>query len=179
MKPRMLCTDCGNLAHADTVLPGSDTLEMLGWLCLGLPGWLYCCWRHALRIKVCASCGSGALVREARAAAAGRPVQLPGPTRIENLDGPVRWPPALRSPRERLRHGFIAVALWGFLFASWILGSAGVLPAAALAAARPAVVLVGTAWLALEAVRTLRIHAAHSACRAWDHRGRPLHVELL
>jgi hypothetical protein len=152
---------------------------MLGWLCFGLPGWLYCCWRHALRIKVCASCGGGALVREARAAAAQRPPQLPGRTRIGNLAGPVRWPAALRTPRERLRHGCIAVALWAAVVSTWALGSAGILPAVALAAARPAVALAGAAWLALETVRAIRVHASVSACRAWDHRGRPLHVEVL
>ena len=73
MKPRMLCTDCFVTAEPDTVLEGSDLLELLGWCCLAAPGLLYCWWRHALRIKVCAFCGSRELVREARAAAARAP----------------------------------------------------------------------------------------------------------
>jgi len=65
---RMLCTDCGRTAPPRTWIGGSDALELLGWLCLGLPGLAYCWWRHASRRKICAHCGSSALVREARGA---------------------------------------------------------------------------------------------------------------
>lgn len=179
MKPRMLCTDCFSVAHADTLLPGSDAVEMLAWLCFGLPGWLYCWWRHVLRIKVCAHCGSTALVREARAAAALRPPQLAGRTRVENLEGPVRWPAALRTPRERLRRGAAVVALWAATLSTWALASAGVLPAVAVTTALPALALTATAWVGRQAVHVARVQASLASCRAWDQRGRPLHVEVL
>ena len=51
MQIRMLCTDCGTTEHPITVLAGSDRLEMLGWLCLVIPGWLYCALRHLLRSR--------------------------------------------------------------------------------------------------------------------------------
>ena len=103
MKTRMLCTDCFETSPPQTLLPGSDRLEWLGWLCLGLPGWLYCAWRHALRVKVCGACGGSSLVREARAAAARAPLVEPPPVR--NLRGPVRWPRPFAAPRQRLRAG--------------------------------------------------------------------------
>ena len=107
MRPRMMCTECFRTTEADTVLEGSDIVEMIAWGCFGIPGMLYCWWRHALRIKVCSVCGSGELVREARAAAArclpqAQPPHEPG---VCNLSGPVRWPRPFAVPRERLRHG--------------------------------------------------------------------------
>ena len=70
MASRMLCTDCFETSHPQTLLAGSDRIEMVAWLCFALPGWLYCWWRHMLRIKVCGVCGGSSLVREARVAAA-------------------------------------------------------------------------------------------------------------
>jgi hypothetical protein len=123
----MMCTECFRTAEADTVLEGSDIVEMIAWGCFGFPGMLYCMWRHALRIKVCSVCGSSELVREARAAAArclpeGPPHQ-PG---VCNLSGPIRWPAPFALPRERLRHGCVLASLAGTLFVWMALVSLGV-----------------------------------------------------
>ena len=77
MASRMLCTDCFETSHPQTLLAGSDRIEMVAWLCFALPGWLYCWWRHRLRIKVCGVCGGSSLVREARVAAANDPHAAP------------------------------------------------------------------------------------------------------
>lgn len=183
MKPRMLCTDCGALAHPDTLLEGSDAVEMLGWLCFGIPGWLYCWWRHWLRIKVCPECGSQALVREARASAATRvsweSPDEPSTLRVANLAGPVRWPGALRSPRQRLRRGSLAVLFWLGVACTWGLAVSGLLPAVAGMALTPTLALVGGSWLARETCRIARMHDSLQACRAWDARGRPLRIEVI
>jgi hypothetical protein len=99
----MLCADCQTVSVPETVLEGSDRTELLSWICLGLPGWLYCSWRHVLRQKVCAQCGSGAVIREAtrsRRVEAGPPRWTRG-----RITEPRRWPRALATPRERLLHG--------------------------------------------------------------------------
>ena len=64
---RMLCTACWQTARPDIRLSGSDRLELVGWFSFFLPGLLYCAWRYVNRTRVCAACGSAALVREARA----------------------------------------------------------------------------------------------------------------
>ena len=66
---RMMCVDCGHVGVPDTLLPGSDFLELVLWSCLALPGLLYCGARHWLRMKACAQCGGASLLRESRAAA--------------------------------------------------------------------------------------------------------------
>lgn len=171
---RMLCTCCFETRRPDTVLEGSDLAEMLSWLCFALPGWLYCAWRHAIRTRVCAVCGSASLVRETRAASrrAGAPAE---PTRVRNAAGPIRWPHALEHPRDRLWHGGVAVVL--------VLGLA--LGSAASAHQPPTIAwpLVGGpaaawgAWLLYQVARVLRSRAA--ACWAWDERGHPLRIEAL
>ncbi len=180
MKPRMLCTDCGALDHPNTLLEGSDLVEMAGWLCFALPGWLYCWWRHTLRIKVCRDCGGRELVREARAAAAQNPVPEPesGVVRIVNLAGPVRWPRGLTAPRERLRQGTLAVVLWLACLGSAALSLSGWLPADALFAVAPPLALAGSAWVGRQAWRVARVQPALTACRAWDADGQPLRIEF-
>jgi len=122
---RMLCTDCGRTAPAHTWIGGSDVLELVGWLCLVVPGLVYCWWRHACRRKVCAACGSSALVREARAA------RLPGATPATPGGPPPRRAPPLYArrhlawlgpPGSRLRHlgggsavTVVGVVAWGVL----------------------------------------------------------------
>ena len=164
MKPRMHCTDCRATGPADTLLDGSDWVEMASWLLGGLPGWLYCAWRHQLRIKVCSVCGSGALMRESRAQALLYPPQVPPSSGapIANRSGPSRWPRGLREPRQRLRCG-------GVWLAAWALAAAG-LPAAGA--------LLGAALLCREIARELRRHFGPGRCRAWDAQGRPLQIEL-
>ena len=68
MACRMQCTSCLETADPETILDGSDLTEIVSWLCFVIPGWLYCYWRHSVRRKVCRFCGSGSLIREARAA---------------------------------------------------------------------------------------------------------------
>jgi hypothetical protein len=163
MKTRMHCADCRATGLADTLLEGSDWIEMAGWLFGGLPGWLYCAWRHQLRIKVCSLCGSGALMRESRAQARRNPPQAPPSfgAPVANHSGPSRWPRGLREPRQRLRLG-------GVWLAAWALAAAGLPVVGGLLAA---------ALLGREAARGLR-HFGPGHCRAWDAQGRPLHIEL-
>lgn len=173
----MLCTDCFETTHPETLLSGSDRVEMLGWLCFALPGWLYCAWRHALRIKICAVCGGTALVREAWAAAA-RAVERAEPApRVFNLRGPVRWPRPFSTPRERLRAGALGVlasivALLGAAFAA-----ADVAANSASSVSLAASAVLAATWL----VRVVRIwrrtHARLTGCRAWFPDGREIHIE--
>jgi hypothetical protein len=65
---RMLCTECGQTDRPNTLIGGSDVLELVLWACFVVPGLAYCGWRHTSRRKVCAHCGSLHLVRESRAA---------------------------------------------------------------------------------------------------------------
>jgi hypothetical protein len=174
----MLCTECYETRHADTLLEGSDLVEALGWLCFGVPGWLYCWWRHAVRIKVCSGCGGSSLVREARAAAAREPFESAEP-RVRNLSGPIRWPRALATPRDRLREGGIGVLLFGALLgargvtaAQW-LSPIGALPLVCVLA------LLGGAWLIYELHRVVQMRSALPACCAWNDEGRPLPIEVL
>jgi hypothetical protein len=175
----MMCTDCFRTAEAHTLLEGSDLAEMLAWCCFALPGLLYCWWRHALRIKVCAFCGSRELVREARAAAARAPRRAPpsGGPRVGNLAGPVRWPRALATPRERLRHGGVIASLVGAFLASaaplGLAASDGAVPAAY------AIAVACAAWIAFQVVRMSQMRATSPGCKAWDGTGRPLPIERL
>lgn len=181
MAPRMLCTDCETTARPDTRLPGSDLGEMLGWLCFALPGWLYCLWRHALRVKVCPVCAGRELVREARARAEREASATPSPLappRVENLRGPVRWPHPWRLPRQRLRRGAPLVLLcwaWGALE----LARLGLAEPATPPAAAPLLAALAALWVLCEARRFRRARTRREACRAWDTRGRPLSVELV
>lgn len=176
----MLCTDCFRTSHPRTLLAGSDRVEMLLWLCLAWPGWLYCAWRHALRIKVCGECGGAALVREARAAAAALgPAERWSPaSEVRNLCGPVRWPHPFATPRERLRGGAPGlVAATGALLAAAIATAA---PAAGLA---PALLLASLAlaatWLGRVCHSSLRTRARQLACRAFLPDGRELRIEIV
>ncbi len=179
MKPRMMCTDCFRTAEADTVLEGSDLLEMLGWCCLAVPGLLYCWWRHALRIKVCAFCGGHELVREARAAAERAPRQAPpfaGP-RVWNLAGPVRRPRALATPRERLRHGGVVASLVGAFLGSVALAALDLAARDGAVAAAYAIAAACGAWIAYQSIRVSQMRASLPGCKAWDQYGRPLRIE--
>jgi hypothetical protein len=133
-------------------------VEGIGWLLGGLPGWLLCAWRHALRTKHCAVCGSAALARETRASAARRPVASRHFRRSGSDEGV--WPPHLRDPRARLQHGFGCVGVW-------LLLAFGPPPFAVCAAAM---------WLATETSLGGRHRAVR--CDAWDANGRRLPIEL-
>jgi len=174
----MVCADCFHVAVPDTVLEGSDLVELLAWACFGIPGLLYCWWRHLARIKVCPNCGSLELIREARAAALAREPTAPpssGP-RIRSLSGSLCWPRSLRTPRARLWSGGISLIL--------CLGLAGCpLAMLDLAASQTLLVmayassLLGLAWLTHQIVQLPRTRSALLRCRAWDEEGRPLHIE--
>jgi hypothetical protein len=179
MRPRMMCTECFRTAEADTVLEGSDTLEMIAWGCFGLPGMLYCWWRHALRIKVCSVCGSSELVREARAAAArclpqALAAEQPG---VRNLSGPVRWPRPFAMPRERLRHGFVLASLGGTLFVCLALAALGIASRDSMNGAISWIATAYGGWILYEAIRLSRFRASWSNCKAWDRLGHPLRIE--
>lgn len=158
---RMLCTGCWRTARPDLRLPGSDRLELAAWLCLALPGLLYCWWRHAGRRRVCAACGSGDLVREARRArVAGGEVLAWGGGRLW-AERPLRWPAALATPRARLHAGGLGVAAVGAILA------------------RPELALLGlvgwSAWLAVSVRRQVRgVRPA-----AFDESGRAIPIEAL
>ncbi len=174
---RMLCTACNETAEPDTVIEGSDLVEMLGWLCLAFPGWLYCWWRHSVRLKVCAHCGSDSLIREARAAQARRLRTEPRAVhRVRNAYGPERWPWALATPRGRLRHGGIGV----LLVAGWVwfgILSAIPQPPGGAAGAALSFAALSAIWLIVETVRIVRLQP--SSCTAWDASGRALAIEWI
>ena len=179
MKTRMMCTDCLRTAEADTLLEGSDTIELLAWCCLALPGLLYCWWRHALRIKVCAFCGGRELVREARAAAARSPQPAPSGWEAPVRSAPARfdWPEPFANPRDRLRHGSLITLLVGALIASLArvaLDLAGYGTALAFA---HATVAASVAWGSYQTLRAAQRRSDLSGCRAWDVRGRPIRIE--
>ena len=161
MTTRMYCIDCHTTDFADTRIPGYDEFEIVAWLLGGLPGWLYCAVRHALREKLCTRCGSEQLMREARAAAARDPVLAPR-ARIESRARFARWPAHLCNPRRRLVWGPIYLGAWVLIVAGY-----GAL----------AIALIG-AQLTLEAIELYRQHIGRCRCRAWDATGRPLHIEL-
>ncbi len=179
MRPRMMCTECFRTAEAGTVLEGSDIVEMIAWGCFGVPGLLYCWWRHALRIKVCSVCGSGELVREARAAAARSLPQAPPAAEpgVCNLSGPVRWPRPFAVPRERLRHGFVLASLAGTLFVCLALVALGIASRASMIAVIPWIATACGGWILYEVVHVSRVRASWSSCKAWDRYGRPLRIE--
>ena len=99
---RMLCTACGRTEAPDTLIGGSDLLELIAWCLFLLPGLVYCYWRNATRRKVCPRCGSLDLMREARASrergAGGAPAGARG--RSVYAARPIAW---MGLPAQRLR----------------------------------------------------------------------------
>jgi len=180
---RMYCADCGATDFPATRLDGSDTVESLGWLLGGLPGWLYCAWRHSLRTKWCGHCGSGSLVRESRAARARAAWPVPPRFPAERVGAPaalVVWSGPLHDPRRRLVAGVPWIAVW--LLAALGLGTASA------AVALAAIVIQGlcaAAWENGEAWKDNHALTRGSPrspgpghCHAWDDTGRPLRIEL-
>ena len=177
----MTCTDCSRRGIPATLLEGSDLLEMLGWLCFGLPGLVYCRFRHSVRIKVCTDCGSDNLVREARRAARRHaPVarSFAGES-IRNRRGLVRWPLLLRAPRDRMRIGTVALLLIAFPFVSSSAAQLGAMNAEPNGASVVGASLLGVLWLGSEILSFWRRGAWLSGGRAWDQTGRALRIELL
>jgi hypothetical protein len=174
----MVCADCFEVAVPDTVLEGSDLVELLAWACFGIPGLLYCWWRHLARIKVCPHCGSRELIREARAAALAQPpTALPssGP-RIHSLSGTLCWPRTLRTPRARLWSGGISLLL-SLGLAAWLLALLDLATSETLLLMAYASSLLGLAWLGRQIIQLSRMRSPLLRCRAWDEDGRPLNIE--
>lgn len=57
-----ICATCGTIGTSKTFTPGNCALEVLLWLCLLLPGFLYSVWRLSSRQQVCRACGASGLV---------------------------------------------------------------------------------------------------------------------
>lgn len=173
---RMLCTSCWRTARPDTRIGGSDRVELLAWACLAVPGLLYCAWRYVNRAKVCAACGSGALVREARAAQRRDPALLCwGGGRLVAASQ-LGWPRILRTPTARIAHGSFGVLVFGVLLVERTLaGLAGTgwatspwLPGALCAV-----------WLLWQGSEFLQARAQSAGLEAFDENGRPLQIEAL
>jgi hypothetical protein len=176
----MMCTECFHVAVPDTVLDGSDFVELLAWACFAFPGLLYCWWRHVNRIKVCPDCRGTELLRESRASAARRPPDA-APShgqRIRNAAGPVRWPAALANPRERLRSGSVSAFLLVASLLAWTLGMLDLAPADKAFAVLCASALLCATWIVHQGVQIARRRpSVAQQCRAWDQNGRTLHIE--
>ena len=178
---RMLCTECFGTAEPDTLLEGSDFVEMLGWCALAVPGWLYCAWRHAARRKLCAFCGGGELVREARAIRGRRAPQAPpshGP-RVLSGPSPARWPRGLSTPRERLRQGGVGAILVSGVLLSWLLAALGTADPRVAGATLLATTLLCASWMLHQIARVTRLRRGTAACQAWDEHGRSIRIELI
>lgn len=58
----LLCTQCGHLGIPKRKTQGSFVIEICLWLCMIVPGFFYSLWRLVSKQKVCAVCGSLALI---------------------------------------------------------------------------------------------------------------------
>ena len=178
----MLCTECLHLGEPNTVLDGSDRVELAAWCCLALPGMLYCGWRHLRRCKVCPECGSDALMRECRAAAARRTQQAwpAGGARVYSLSSlSFTWPRPLGSTRVRLRCGSAGALLLGFGASAWHLGALDVAPLALALQTASVAGLLGAPWLARQIQRIAKLRHGLEVCEAWDEHGRALRIERI
>ncbi len=176
---RMLCLRCAHLAEPDTVLEGSDRVELLAWSLGVLPGALYCAWRHGCRAKRCEACGSGELMRESRAMAQRHPGAAPraaGP-RVRPEQGPAfPWPPALRTPRGRLARGGPAMVAMGIAWALVVLTLGGSLRPGAFELAG-ALALGAVLWCVWQLQPMAWQSDPFDACTAWDPHGREIRIE--
>lgn len=179
MPSRMLCTDCGVTAEADTLLPGSDRVELVAWLLGAVLGWLYCARRHWLRRKACSACGGTALVREARAAIASFVAPPPRAPRILSAGTALAWPAALATPRQRLRAGAPAAGLATALTAAGLLALLRGVALEWIALAGLVWSLAAVAGSGLEWLRRRGGWAGAAGARAWDARGRRLRIEVV
>lgn len=62
MKKDLVCTTCGHYGAPKKHTKGSTLIEIVLWLFFIIPGIIYGIWRVSTRSKVCAKCGSNALV---------------------------------------------------------------------------------------------------------------------
>lgn len=56
MLKRFICSNCGYLGRSKSFTKGSILLELVLWLCLILPGFIYSLWRLSSRYKACPMC---------------------------------------------------------------------------------------------------------------------------
>jgi hypothetical protein len=175
----MLCMQCYELDEPDTVLDGSDRAEFTAWCCFLVPGLLYCAWRHLSRVKACPRCGSHALMRESRAAAARRSLrdEVQAEPRFRHR-ADFQWPRPLASPRRRLRIGGLGALLVVVASASWLAAVADPTPARHALEVATLCWLAVSLWLARQFQR-LVVGRHDAGCAAWDERGRRLNIERI
>lgn len=54
----MLCKTCGSVGAPKMHKRGTASLELLLWLCLLVPGFIYSMWRLMTKYQACSDCGS-------------------------------------------------------------------------------------------------------------------------
>jgi hypothetical protein len=173
----MFCLHCGHLGVPDTVLDGSDLVELLAWCCLGVPGLVYCAWRHLTRLKACPSCGSHELMRQSQAAA-GRTAQAAdvfGSRVVSARSGSFSWWAPLQAPRERMRIGSSSILMGGGMFLVSFLAGADPI----LSVVVSVWVVAAAAWAGRRLRRRSILEARRADCQAWEKGGRHLRIELL
>lgn len=62
MKKLAMCVTCGSEVKPKTRVPGSFIMEVLLWILLIVPGFIYSFWRLTNIEKVCSVCGANTLV---------------------------------------------------------------------------------------------------------------------
>jgi len=60
--PALVCTTCGHAGPPRVETRGNFLIEVIAWLAFIVPGLVYSLWRLSARRRVCAECGSAALV---------------------------------------------------------------------------------------------------------------------
>ena len=55
---QLICKQCECIGKPKKVTKGSIFIELILWLCLLLPGFIYSIWRLTTKHKACSSCGS-------------------------------------------------------------------------------------------------------------------------
>jgi hypothetical protein len=54
----MICKNCNSVGPPKILRRGTLSLELLLWMCLLVPGFIYSAWRLMNKYKTCSSCGS-------------------------------------------------------------------------------------------------------------------------
>ena len=62
MSGELVCTTCGHVGSSKTITKGHFALEVVLWLCLIVPGFIYSVWRHTSRYEACPVCGNSNLL---------------------------------------------------------------------------------------------------------------------
>jgi len=56
MAKEMLCPKCGYRGKPKLYTKGSIGMEIVLWILLIIPGFIYSCWRHLSRFRACPRC---------------------------------------------------------------------------------------------------------------------------